>query len=103
MDRASSSMTAVEDSHESLVPPAWSHSVRAVGRSESAAAGRSLAHSFAADPLSRYLMNSGDMDILSAEEKWKIHVALMTTVAASHIHRGLITAVGPDYDALAVW
>lgn len=103
MERMISGATIIEEKQCSLVPHAWEDTVRVIGVDESVAAGRSLAHSFATDPLSHYLLGGDDMAGCSAEAKWKLHVALMTTVVASHAHKGLVTTIGPDYDALAIW
>lgn len=103
MERMISGATVIEEKQCSLVPPEWEDSIRTVRMNESAAAGRSLAHSFATDPLSRYLLDGDDMEGCSAEAKWKLHVALMATVIASHASKGLVTTIGPDYDALAIW
>jgi GNAT superfamily N-acetyltransferase len=87
----------------SLVPQTWEHTVRTVRLSESSEAGRSLAHSFAADALSQYLLDGDDMAGYSDERKWKLHVDLMTYIVAAHCYSGLVTVTGPDYDALALW
>lgn len=87
----------------SLVPSSWAGNVRTIKMKESKAAGLSLALSFADDHLSHYLLDGEDMKDFSAEARWKLHVSLMTTVVASHAHRGIVTAVGADYDALAIW
>lgn len=87
----------------SLVPPSWDGTVRAIKKEESEAAGLSLALSFADDHLSHYLMEGRDMECFSNEARWKLHVALMTTVVVSHARRGIVTTIGADHDALAIW
>lgn len=106
MERIGSATTAFESdssSQRSLVPPTWESTARSIGKNEVAAAGISLAHSFAADPLSRYLLDGRDMGGCSPEAIWKLHVSLMTTVVATHSLKGVVTTTGPDYDGLAVW
>lgn len=103
MERMISGATVMEEKHCSLVPPSWEDTVRTVRIDESAAAGVSLAHAFATDSLSQYLLDGDDMAGYSAEARWKLHVVLMTTVVASHAYKGLVTTIGPDYDALAIW
>lgn len=98
----SSSLTLIE-LKRSLVPPRWEDSVRVLGMSECKAAGLSLAHAFAADDLAQYLVNSDDMTDASAEDKWKLHVDLMTYIVAATCHQGIATAIGPDYEGVALW
>lgn len=102
MDRIDSSITMVEY-QRTLVPPTWENTVREVGLDELDVAGRSLAHSFAADGLSQYILDSEDTAGWSAERKWKLHVTIMNTIVASHVLKGSVTTIGPDHDALAIW
>jgi hypothetical protein len=102
MEHVSSSVTLVE-LRRSLVPAKWEDSVRVIGISECKEAGLSLAHSFAADELSQYLLDADDMSNLSAEYKWKLHVDIMTYIVAAHCYNGIVTTIGPDYDAVALW
>ncbi|KAK7423482.1 hypothetical protein QQZ08_009051 [Neonectria magnoliae] len=87
----------------SLVPPTWEDTVRVVSIDECAEAGRSLAHSFATDAMSRYVLDGDDMAGYSDEYKWKLHVDIMTYMVAAHVYKGVVTAIGPDYDAVALW
>jgi hypothetical protein len=100
---SSSSRTVVELRRRSLVPSNWEDSVRVIGISEWKEAGLSLAHSFAADDLSQYFLDADDMVGCSAEDKWKLHVDIMTYIAAAHCYSGIVTTIGPDYDAVALW
>lgn len=102
MERSDSTVTYVEVPR-SLVPLTWDNAVRQVGLDECEVAGRSLAHSFAADALSQYLLDGDDLASYSDEQKWKLHVVIMNTVVTSHILGGCVTTIGPDHDALAVW
>ncbi|KAH7349278.1 acetyltransferase [Plectosphaerella cucumerina] len=87
----------------SLVPPAWEHTVRMLGLDESRQAGLSLAHAFATDELSRYLVDTDDMADRTAEQKWKLHVDIMIYAAAAHCLSGEVTAIGPDHEGVALW
>ncbi|RSL50452.1 hypothetical protein CEP54_011914 [Fusarium duplospermum] len=87
----------------SLVPPSWEDSIRFVSVSESAEAGRSLAHAFATDAMSQYVLDGDDMADYSDEQKWKLHVDHMTYMVAAHCYKGVVTAIGSDYDAVALW
>lgn len=88
---------------QSLVPPAWEKEVRVVSIDECAEAGRSLAYSFATDDMSRYVLDGDDMAAYSDEQKWKLHVDIMTYMVAAHVYKGVVTAIGSDYDAVALW
>lgn len=87
----------------SLIPSTWSSEVRELKMSDRREAGLALAQSFAADPLSLYLMGIDDATCWSSEKLWKLHVRLMTYTYASYKFRGIATAIGPDYDAVALW
>ncbi len=100
---SSSSSVTLVGLRRSLVPSKWEEAVRVLGISECREAGLSLAHSFAADELSRYLLDADDMAGLSPEYKWRLHVDIMTYVVAAHCYNGLVTTIGPDYDAVALW
>ncbi|TDZ30828.1 putative N-acetyltransferase [Colletotrichum spinosum] len=102
MEHVSKSVTLVE-LKRSLVPPKWEDTVRVIGISECKEAGLSLAHAFAADDLSQYLLDADDMASYSAEYKWKLHVDIMTYIAAAHCYNGVVTTIGPDHDAVALW
>jgi predicted GNAT family acetyltransferase len=87
----------------SLVPQGWEQTVRVIGMSECKAAALSLSYAFATDEFSRYLLGSADMAHLTAEKKWQLHVKIMTSIVAAHCLRGVVTTIGPDYDAVALW
>ncbi len=87
----------------SLVPARWEDTVRTIGIAESKAAALSLAHAFAADDYAKYLVDSDDMAGLTAEEKWQLHVDIMTYAVAAHCYAGLVTTIGPDYESVALW
>lgn len=102
MQHVSSSVTLVE-LKRSLVPPNWEAVARTATMSECKEVGLSLAHSFAADDLSQYLVDADDMSHLSHEEKWRLHVDMMTYITAAHLMKGIVTTIGPEYDSVAVW
>lgn len=97
------STTLAEWRRRSLVPPAWEDSVRHVEASESAEAGRALAHAFATDAMSQYVLDGDDMIEYSDEQRWRLHVDYMTYMVAAHCYKGTVTAIGSDYDAVALW
>lgn len=107
--------------------------VRAVGMAECHEVALTLAHAFAADDYARYLVvdadggdGDGDSDSYSSsdkldrigsssssssvsrgltaeERKWRLHVDILTSTVASHCMSGLVTAVGPECDSVALW
>lgn len=91
----------------SLVPAPWQEdAVRVIGLSECREAAQSLARSFAADALSMYLLPEGKDeagDLQAAEARWRLHVDIMTYVVAATVRKGTVTAVGPDYEGVALW
>lgn len=98
-----SSTVTVVSLKRSLVPPRWEETVRVVGMSECREAALSLAYAFAADDYAQYLVDSGDMHGASAEDKWKLHVDILTYTVAAHCMSGLVITVGPEYDSVALW
>ncbi|KAI1058819.1 hypothetical protein NW752_006543 [Fusarium irregulare] len=97
------SKTVAKWPQRSLIPSAWETSVRLVNANESAAAGSSLAQAFATDAMSQYLLDGDDMVDYSDEQKWKLHVDYMTYMVAAHCYKGIVTTIGSDYEALALW
>jgi hypothetical protein len=87
----------------SLVPAQWEANVRIIGMSECREAALSLAHAFAADGLSLYLVTSDDTAGLSDEDKWRLHVDIMTYIVAAVCLNGIVTTIGPDYEGVALW
>ena len=98
-----STVTLVEYRPRSLIPSRWEDTIRILDISESAEAGRSLAHSFATDPVCHYLLDGDDMANYSDEQKWKLHVDIMTYVVVANCYKGIVTSIGPDYEARALW
>ncbi|KAJ6444563.1 acetyltransferase [Purpureocillium lavendulum] len=87
----------------SLIPPRWHDTVRQLAMKERDEAGLSLAHAFAADPLSVYLLAGDGAKGWPPERVWKLHVSIMRYTFAAYRLRGVATAIGPDYDAIALW
>lgn len=85
----------------SLVPQGWEDQVRAIGISEYKEAALSLAQAFARDDLAQYLV---DGEVGSSDEaKWRLHVDIFKYLVAAHCYRGVVTAIGPDYEGVALW
>ncbi|KAF4467616.1 hypothetical protein FALBO_5503 [Fusarium albosuccineum] len=94
------SATLAKWRRRSLVPPAWEDTPRHVNLDGCLEAGRSLAHAFATDAMSQYVLEGDDM---SDEERWNLHVDYMVYMVAAHCYKGIVTAIGSDYDAVALW
>lgn len=102
MAHVSSSVTLIEKKTRSLVPEKWEDQVRAIGIVECKEAGLSLAQAFATDDLAQYLVDAedgGDGD----ETKWRLHVDIFNYIVAAHCYKGVVTTIGPDYEAVALW
>ncbi|KAK4039106.1 puromycin N-acetyltransferase [Parachaetomium inaequale] len=109
---------ATRTKQRSLVPARWKE-VRVVGMAECREAALTLAHAFAADDYARYLVDGqhssssagesdgdddgGGEDLTAEEAKWRLHVDILTYTVASHCMSGLVTAVGPECDSVALW
>jgi len=98
----------------SLVPARWKEAVRVVSMAECKEAALTLAHAFAADDYAQYLVADSDHDdggscdvggahLATEEEKWHLHLDILTYTVASHCMSGLVTAVGPECDSVALW
>ncbi|KAK4103597.1 N-acetyltransferase-like protein [Parathielavia hyrcaniae] len=93
----------------SLVPARWNEAVRVVGMSECREVALTLAHAFAADDYARYLVDDGGgasrdhRRSAEEEDKWRLHVDILTYTVAAHSMSGLVTAVGPECDSVALW
>ncbi|KAH0558499.1 hypothetical protein GP486_004841 [Trichoglossum hirsutum] len=66
-------------------------------------AARCLALAFAKDEVARYFIDTKDMADCSEEEKWNLHVNILEYIVAAHCYSGVVTAIGSNYDAVALW
>jgi hypothetical protein len=76
--------------------------VRVVGIHEYKEAALCLADAFKDDHTTHYFLNTPDSTLTDAE-KWGIHVNMMEYITYAHCMKGLVTTVGPNYDAVALW
>lgn len=83
--------------------PSSSEEVRILDISELDGAAKCLAEAFAVDEVARYFVDTPDMATSSEERKWKVHCNILRYLTAAHCYKGLVTAIGPDYDAVALW
>jgi ribosomal protein S18 acetylase RimI-like enzyme len=84
-------------------PRGDSSQVRVCQLHEYKAIARSLAASFADDPVALYFVDTPDTAGWSPARKWALHLALMEVVVYMHLLDGLVTTCGADYGAVALW
>jgi predicted Abi (CAAX) family protease len=101
MASSKSSSTMTLEKKRSLSPDG--EEVRVLGISEYLGATQCLAEAFAVDDVARYFIDTDDMKSCSEEQKWKLHVDILKYVVAAHCYKGMVTTIGPDYDAVALW
>jgi hypothetical protein len=77
--------------------------VRVVPMAEYEAAALSLAEAFAVDEVARYFIDTDDMVSYTEEYKYKLHCDIMRYITAAHCYKGIVTTIGPNYDAVALW
>ena len=77
--------------------------VRTFTISEYKAAAQCLAEAFATDEVARYFIDTEDMSSYSEEYKWKLHCDILCYAVAAHCYNGIVTTIGPNYDAVALW
>ena len=65
-------------------------------------AAQTLAEAFVEDDVAMYFIETGDR-VLTAEQKWKLHVSILEKLVYAHCLKGLVTAVGPNYECVALW
>lgn len=98
MDYASATI----EKKRSLTPEV-TEEVRTIGISEYMGAVHCLADAFATDDVARYFIDTNDMSKVSEEQKWKLHVDILKYIVAAHCYKGVVTTIGPNYDAVALW
>ncbi|KAI2637127.1 hypothetical protein GGS26DRAFT_588675 [Hypomontagnella submonticulosa] len=103
MEHVSNSVSLVELKKRSLIPQTWEAQVRAIGISEYKEAALSLAQAFATDELAQYILDTDDMVGYDDETKWRLHVDIFNYIVAAHCYNGIVTTIGPDYEAVALW
>jgi len=83
--------------------PSESEEVRILGIAEYEQAAQCLAEAFAVDEVARYFIDTDDMAAYSEEYKYKLHLDILRYVTAAHCYKGVVTTIGPNYDAVALW
>lgn len=83
--------------------PSSDEEIRVLGISEYEQAAQCLAEAFAVDEVARYFIDTDDMAAYSEEYKYKMHCDILRYVTAAHCYKGIVTTIGPNYDAVALW
>ena len=103
MEQIQSSLSPITlEKKRSLSPPDQSE-VRILGISEYTEAAQCLAEAFAVDEVARYFIDTDDMATYSEEHKWNLHYDILRYAVAAHCYNGIVTTIGPNYDAVALW
>ena len=102
MEQISSSPNHTTMEKKRSVSPDLSE-VRTFTISEYRAAAQCLAEAFATDEVARYFIDTEDMSAYSEEYKWNLHCDILCYAVAAHCYNGLVTTIGPNYDAVALW
>lgn len=66
-------------------------------------AAQCLAEAFKDDEVAGYPVKTPDRQHWTAKQQWGLHVHVMECLAKAHIMRGMVTAIGPNYDCVALW
>lgn len=103
MEQTSNSNGTLTMEKKRSLPPPVSDEVRTVGLAQYEPAAQCLAEAFAVDEVARYLVDTDDMAHCTEEYKWKLHCDILRYITAAHCCSGLVTTVGPNYDAVALW
>ncbi|RDL30676.1 Acetyltransferase [Venustampulla echinocandica] len=83
--------------------PEPTEEVRIVPIDEFEEAAQCLSEAFAVDEVARYFVDTDDMSTCTEEYKYKVHCNIIRYLTAAHCYKGLVTTIGPNYDAVALW
>lgn len=83
--------------------PPLTGGVRVVTLAEYKEAALCLAEAFAEDDVVRYFVDVPDREHWTEDERWALHVEILEYVTYAHIMKGLVTTVGEDFGAVALW
>lgn len=103
MEQIRSSPSPVTLEKKRSLSPPDSSKVRVIGISEYKEAAQCLAEAFAVDEVARYFIDTDDMITYSEEFKWNLHCDILRYAVAAHCYNGIVTTIGPNYDAVALW
>jgi len=77
--------------------------IRVLGVDEYKEAALCLAEAFKEDHTTEYFVDTPDREHWTEEQKWDLHLSMMEYITYAHCLKGLVTTVGPDYGAVALW
>ncbi len=77
--------------------------VRVVPPEEYKQAALCLAEAFKEDEVARYFIDTPDRNHWTEDQKWDLHCDILEYITYAHCLKGLVTTVGPNYDAVALW
>lgn len=77
--------------------------VRVVPFEEGKQAALSLAAAFKDDEVARYFIDVPDREHWTEEQKWALHCEILEYITYAHCLKGLVTTIGADYGAVALW
>ncbi|KAK2624502.1 hypothetical protein QTJ16_006452 [Diplocarpon rosae] len=93
--------TTILEKKRSLSPS--DEEVRVLSIAEYEEAATCLAEAFAVDEVARYFIDTPDMVTYSEEFKYNMHCDILRYITAAHCYKGIVTTIGPNYDAVALW
>ena len=102
-DSTSSAPSSPTTSITTSSAPHSIHQVRQVGMHEYVQAADCLARAFAKDEVARYMVDMSDSATELSGSLYALHFDMMKYLTAAHIMKGLVTTVGDDFNAVALW
>lgn len=99
---SSKTLTTSLEKKRSLSPES-TETVREVGIEDYEKAAECLSQAFAVDEVARYFLDTDDMVGVSEEEKYKLHCDIIRYMTAAHCLKGIVTTIGDDFGAVALW
>lgn len=102
--RAGKSISAARVQYHEIPPTRENdEEVRVIDMKEYKGVAQCLAEAFAVDEVVRYFVDTDDMASYDEDYKMKLHTEILEYVTAAHILTGVVTTIGDDHDAVALW
>jgi len=98
-----STSTVTFEKERSLSSDESTEEVRVLSIAEYEPAALCLAEAFAVDDVARYFLDTDDLASYTEEYKYKLHCDILRYVTAAHCYKGIVSTIGPNYDAVALW
>lgn len=99
---SSNNVTMTIEKKRSLSPTS-AEEVRVVGIKDFEHAAQCLSEAFAVDEVARYFVDTDDMAKYPETIKYKLHCDIIRYMTAAHCYEGIVTTIGPNFDAVALW